>query len=345
MIISKTPYRISFLGGGTDYPVWFNKYGGQVLSTTIDKYVYISCRYLPPFFDHSLKLVYRNQDYVKKIENIRHSSARAVLNYMNLKNNLEIHHYSDLPARSGIGSSSAFTVSLLNCLYKYKNKKISKKQLSEKSIFIEQKILGETVGSQDQISASYGGLNKIKFFKKNNFKVYKVNILKNQLKEFSENLLLFHTGIFRIANNVSKSYVNKFEKHVYYYEELFNLVNVGIKLLKNNDFDEFGKTLHQAWNLKKSISNRISNNKIDDIYYNAISSGAIGGKLLGAGGGGFILFYVPKKFQKQVVKRLEKLIHVPFNFETSGSKIIFSSKDKIFLNEEKIWKRKFINEE
>ena len=232
MIISRTPYRISFFGGGTDYPEWYSKYGGQVLSSSIDKYVYISCRYLPPFFEHQFRLVYGKIELCNNINEIKHPSVRAVLKYLGLKKNLEIHYDGDLPARSGIGSSSAFTVGLLNSLYRYIGVNASKIKLAKESIKIEQNIIKETVGSQDQIGVTYGGLNHIKFQKVGNFLVKPLNISNNRIKSLEKKLMLFHTGIFRNAEFVTKSYVKNFKNKVSYLQNINSLTNEAINILK-----------------------------------------------------------------------------------------------------------------
>ena len=328
MIISKTPYRISLFGGGTDYPDWFNHNNGHVINFSIDKYLYISCRYLPPFFKHNLRIVYRKQEQVSNVKDLQHPSVKAILNYLNIKNNLELHYDGDLPSRSGIGSSSAFTVGALNSLSKYKKLNFSKKMLAEKSIMIEQKKIGEVVGSQDQVSVSYGGLNYIKFYKKNNFQVKKIKTNEKTINKLNNNFMLFHTGKFRIAENISKKYVHALKKKQNYLFKIYNLVFDALKLFNSNDVDMIGSLLHESWQLKKQVSSSISNSFIDDIYKTGLNNGAYGGKLLGAGAGGFILFYVPKKNQKKVRKSLNKLLYVPFRFENQGSQIIYRSNDK-----------------
>lgn len=326
MIISKTPYRISLFGGGTDYPSWFNKNKGHVISFSIDKYVYISCRYLPPFFKHNLRIVYRRQEQVSNVDDLRHPSVKAVLKYLNIKNNVELHYNGDLPSRSGIGSSSAFTVGLLNSLGAYKKLNFSQKMLAEKSIFIEQKKIGEVVGSQDQISVSYGGFNYIKFYKKNRFKVSKIKIPNQKMHALNNNLMLFHTGKYRTAENISKKYVNDLQKKEIYMYQIYQMVFDALLLIKSGDIDSVGKMLHETWELKKKMSNFISNPFIDQIYSIGRESGAYGGKLLGAGSGGFMLFYVPKKNQKKVKDSLFKLLHVPFKMENNGSRIIYNNR-------------------
>ncbi len=324
MIISKTPYRITFFGGGTDYPSWYKINDGQVLNATIDKYIYITCRYLPPFFDHTIRLSYSKSESISDTNLIKHPAFREALNYFKINKNIEIHYDGDLPSKSGIGSSSAFTVGLVNALSEYKNRKLSKKQLATVALYIEQCLIKENVGSQDQIAASFGGLNHIKFYK-NDFKVKKISVKDDSLKTLNSRLMLFHTGIFRKADLVSKKYINKLNTKAKYLEEISQMVNYSIDLLKNNQFNEFGKLLDASWNIKKLISNNISNDYFDSIYDSALSSGALGGKLLGAGSGGFMLFYVPKKNQKNVLQSLKKLLFIPFKFESNGSQIIYNS--------------------
>ncbi len=339
MIIARTPYRISFFGGGTDYPSWYRKYNGQVLSTSIDKYIYISCRYLPPFFQHRLRLVYSKIEECNDIGELKHPSVREVLKYMNVKEGLEIHYDGDLPGRSGIGSSSAFTVGLLNAINKFKNIDISKEKLAKESINIEQNIIKETVGSQDQIASAYGGFNHIKFSTDNKFSVNSINIKKNNFEYLQNNLMLFYTGIKRTASEVAKSFIDNFENKKNNMQMIYNMVNEGIDILNNDAIDDFGKLLDKAWNYKKELSGLVSNDNIEDIYKEAKLSGALGGKISGAGGGGFLLLYVPLNKQNVVKKRLNKLLHIPFCFDNTGSKIIYHDVHKRYIEEEKFHKK------
>ena len=330
MIISKTPYRISFFGGGSDYPSWYLKNGGSTLSTTIDKYIYISCRYLPPFFEHKYRIVWSHIEIVKELNQIKHRAVREMLKYFKIKNGLEIHYDGDLPARSGMGSSSVFVVGLMNLFNSYQGKKITNKMLAKKSIYFEQKILNDYVGSQDQIAAAYGGFNKITFKIGGEFNVRRISIKKKVLKKLNSNLMLLYTGFKRTAHDIAKSYVNKLSKskksHII---EICSFVKESEKLLKEgNNLNDFGKLLHEAWREKKSLSSSISNSSIDDIYNTAMKKGALGGKLLGAGGGGFLLLYVPQPRQKNLLKHFDKLINVPFKFASQGSKILFKNIEK-----------------
>ena len=329
MIISKTPYRISFFGGGSDYPSWYLKNGGSVLSSTIDKHIYITCRNLPPFFDHKYRFVWSQIEKVKSVNQIKHNAVREMLKYYKMKNGLEIHYDGDLPARSGVGSSSVFVVGLMNLLNNFIGKKIKKEKLARESIIFEQDILKEVVGSQDQIAAVYGGFNKIIFKKNGNFNVNKININLNKINNLNKNLLLVYTGYKRTAHDIAKSYVNKLrstkEKHIL---RILSYVKEGEYILKEGKLDDFGKLLHESWLEKKRLSTSISNSKIDDIYNRAIKNGALGGKLLGAGGGGFFLFYVPHLKKRYFLRKMNYLTNVPFKFSFKGSEILFNNKNK-----------------
>ena len=328
MIISKTPYRVSFFGGGSDYPSWYVKNGGSVISATIDKYIYISCRYLPPFFRHKYRVVWSQIENVKSVNQIKHSVVREMLKYFKIKSGLEIHYDGDLPARSGMGSSSAFTVGLMNLLYNFQGRKIKKKILAERSIYFEQKILKEAVGSQDQVAAAYGGFNKITFKIGGGFNVQPIAIKKKTLSKLNKNLLLVYTGIRRTAHDIARGYVDKLNKskksHILH---ISSFVEEAEKILRKGNVNNFGNLLHESWLEKKNLSSAITNSSIDEIYNNAIKKGALGGKLLGAGGGGFFLFYVPYFRQKNFIKYFRKLITIPFKFSSEGSKILFKSID------------------
>lgn len=331
MIISKTPYRISFFGGGSDYPSWYKNNGGIVLSTTIDKYIYISCRHLPPFFEHKYRIVWSKIETVKRLNEIKHNAVKEILKYYNITKGLEIHYDGDLPARSGMGSSSAFVVGLMNLLNHFQKKKIPKKNLALSSIYFEQKVLKDIVGSQDQVAATYGGFNKILFSKRQTFQVQPLSCKKSILNQLNNNLLLVYTGIKRTAHKIAKSYVDKLDNSKkIYITEIIQLVREAENAIISNNLNDFGKLLHESWLLKKELSSSISNSHIDTIYNTAISNGALGGKLLGAGGGGFLLLYVPQKYQTKLIKKLGKLITIPFNFSSEGSKIMFKNiEDKL----------------
>ena len=336
MIISKTPYRISFFGGGTDYPSWYRKNGGRVISTSIDKHVYITCRYLPPFFDHRIRVVYSIIDQAQNLNQIKHPVVKEVLKYLNIEKDIEIHYDGDLPSKSGIGSSSAFTAGLLNALIHFKGLNITKKKLGENTIYIEQKKIKEIVGSQDQIAVANGGFNLIKFKKNGKIIINPINISSKNLQHFEKKFMLFHTGIFRVAQDIAKTFVTKFDVKSEYLHKIDSLVDDALQYLKNNNYDDFGNLLNQTWELKKKIGSKISNKKIDDIYNKAIKCGALGGKLLGAGGGGLIIFYVPSDKQQKLKKALSDLLYIPFKFDFEGSKIIYKSIEKKYPLEEKI---------
>jgi len=325
MIITKTPYRISFFGGGSDYPKWYRKFGGSVLSTTIDKHIYISCRYLPGFFKHKYRIVWSKIENVTDINEIEHHAIKNLLKYLKFKKGLEIHYDGDLPARSGMGSSSSFIVGLMKAIITINKKKISQQNLGKKAIFFEQNVLNEVVGSQDQIAASVGGLNKIKFNKNGSIKVKKIK-QNNNIKKLEKNLLLIYTSINRTAHEIASSYVNKLTKSKKkYIEGIITHVNEGEKILKTGNIDDFGELLHSSWMSKKKLSSAISNSKIDDLYNHALISGASGGKLLGAGGGGFLLLYMKKKYRKKFFLKSKKLINIPFKFSNIGSEVIYNN--------------------
>lgn len=324
MIISRTPFRISFFGGGTDYPVWYVDNCGAVLSTTIDKYCYLSCRYLPPFFEHKHRIVYSKIDTVNRIKDIRHPAARAILNFMKIKSGVEIHHDGDLPARTGLGSSSAFTVGLLNSLYALKGVMPTKYRLAKEAIYIERQVLKEHVGSQDQVAVSYGGFNKISFNREGEFNVEPIILDKDRSTQLENHLMLFFTGFSRTASRIAKKQIKNTADKKKELSMMQELVDEAKNILSSkSNIVEFGKLLHESWQLKKSLSDKISKPEIDRVYDTALSAGATGGKLLGAGGGGFMLFFVKPELQNKVRKRLNKLLMVKFRFENLGSQIIF----------------------
>jgi D-glycero-alpha-D-manno-heptose-7-phosphate kinase len=324
MIITKTPYRISFFGGGTDHPEWYLNNGGKVLSTTFDKYCYISLRQLPPFFEYKYRIVYSLIEKINNLNNIKHPAVREVLKYLKSTVGLEIHYDGDLPARSGLGSSSAFTVGLLNAINVFEGKYISSHELASTAIHVEQNLIKECVGSQDQIAAAYGGFNEIEFYQDGTFFVEPLRINQERKKSLNNHLMLFFTGVSRFSSQVAESQIANMGNCLPQMHELYDMVEEGSSILKSPDkpLEEFGKLLDRAWQNKRSLSNIISNKKIDDIYKAAIKAGAYGGKILGAGGGGFILFFVKPQDQKKLKNVLNKLIHVPFSFENTGSKIV-----------------------
>ncbi len=323
MIISRTPFRISFFGGGTDYPAWFQKERGVVLATTINKYCYITCRYLPPFFEHKSRIIYSKMEHVHKTSEINHPSVREVLNFLKIDEGVEIHHDGDLPARTGLGSSSSFTVGLLHALYALKGVMPTKECLAREAIYIEQEMCHENVGCQDQMLAAYGGFNLIEFGGENHLKVRNVTIAGAKLKYLQDRLLLYFTGFSRNASTIAKHQIRNIPNKHQELKAMHQMALHALNILNGNDLDAFGKLLHEAWKIKRELSKKISTSHIDDIYNTAMMAGALGGKLLGAGGGGFVLFFVPPSHQKKVKEKLKKLLLVPFSFESLGSQIIF----------------------
>ena len=324
MIITRTPFRISFFGGGTDYPAWFNAHGGEVLSTTIDKYCYITCRHLPPFFEHKHRIVYSAIENVRHWDEIKHPAVRAILGWSGCTKGLEIHHDGDLPARSGLGSSSSFTVGLVHALAALKGSYVSKGQLARDAIHIEQDVIRENVGSQDQIAAAYGGFNRIEFQRNGSFQVSPVIVKKQRMKELQKHLMLCFTGFSRIASEVAQSKIANFSQREAELTRMQQMVDEAVQILHSSTrpIDEFGDLLHQSWLCKKALSDKVSTSEIDQLYQTALDAGAGGGKILGAGGGGFLLLFVKPELQARVREALKSLIHVPFNFDDSGSRVV-----------------------
>jgi D-glycero-alpha-D-manno-heptose-7-phosphate kinase len=329
MIISRTPFRVSFFGGGTDYPGWYRENGGSVLATTIDKYCYISCRYLPPFFEHKYRIVYSNIENVKDISEIDHPAVRAVLSWMKCDRGLEIHHDGDLPARSGLGSSSSFTVGLINALMALKGRHIAKEEIAKLAIHIEQDVIKENVGSQDQISASFGGFNWIEFKKDDSFQISPIILPKERLNDLQRHLMLFFTGLSRTASEIAKSKIENLGKKREELKRMNQMVNEAISILQtpNRPISDFGELLGESWRYKKSLSTKVSTQQIDSIYEAALKAGAIGGKLLGAGGGGFMLLFARPEHHEKIRAVLKSLVYVPFTFEDSGSRIMLYQPD------------------
>jgi D-glycero-alpha-D-manno-heptose-7-phosphate kinase len=329
MIISRTPFRISFFGGGTDYPVWFNENKGAVLATTIDKYCYISCRYLPPFFDHKYRIVYSKMENVRELREIQHPLVREGLRFTNINSGVELHHDADLPARSGLGSSSSFAVGLLHTLYALKGQMADKKMLADQAIHLEQNVLKENVGCQDQYMAAFGGFNIIHFNGLDDIKVEHLILKPERIKELEDHLMLIFTGFTRFASDIASEQIKIIPKKNNELQGMLQMVEEGASILTGNkDIANFGKLLHNAWLYKKSLTHKISNERIDEIYKTGLEAGALGGKILGAGGGGFMLLFVRPEKQKKVREALTHLLFVSFSFENSGSTIIVYQPDK-----------------
>ena len=324
MIITRTPFRISFFGGGTDYPAWYRENGGSVLATTIDKYCYISCRQLPPFFEHKHRIVYSKIENVNRIEEIEHPSVRASFKWANVIQGLEIHHDGDLPARSGLGSSSSFTVGLIHALYAMRGEMVSQNILANDAIHVEQNLIGESVGSQDQISAAYGGFNRINFNRNDTFDVSPMVLPIERMRELKSHLMLFFTGFSRIADVIAKSKIENFKNRQSELKMLHQMVDEAIEILVNSNtpIEEFGKLLDIGWQCKRSLSDSVSSYEIDRIYSAAMDSGAIGGKILGAGGGGFMLIFAKPEYHEAIRERLQDLVYVNFEFDAYGTRVV-----------------------
>ena len=340
MIIIRTPYRISLFGGGTDYPKWYNKHKGSVISTSINKYSYIVLRELPNLFKYNYRLRYFKREQVNLINDIKHPVVREAIKLLNIKGNLDITHHGDLPARSGMGSSSSFSVGLLHAFIKFNDKNISKKKLAELAINLEQNILKEPVGSQDQVIASYGGFNRIDFGRNNkNFICNKINLSTKKLKTLEGNMQLFFTNKTRDSSSVSSNKIKNISSNKKILFKMIDIVNEAEFILRGKDKNyiyKIGNLMNQQWNLKKELASNVSNKHIDKIYNKAISNGAYGGKILGAGGGGFLMFITPLKFQKKVKESLN-LTEVRFNFDYKGSELIYKIED--YINEQDLKKK------
>ena len=301
------------------------------MGTTIDKYCYITCRYLPPFFEHKHRIVYSQTEHVQDIKEIWHPSVRETLKFMGITEGMEIHHDGDLPARTGLGSSSSFTVGLLHALYALKGFMPPKMQLAQDAIHIEQNIIKENVGSQDQVLAAFGGFSRIDFSGEHNIKVQHVITKPQRLELLQNHLMLFFTGFSRTASEIAEEQIKQTPNKRRELTEMYCMVDEAVKILNgDNDLVDFGKLLHQSWQLKRSLTNKISTPYIDYVYETAAKAGATGGKLLGAGGAGFILFFVKPELQPKVKEALSGLLNVPFHFESSGSQIIFNEPDLFY---------------
>lgn len=326
MIISRTPFRISFFGGGTDYPTYYKENPGAVLSASIDKFCYISCRVLPPFFDYKYRIIYSKREEINNISEIKHPSVRETLKFIGEKKNIHISHDADLPAKTGIGSSSSFTVGLLNALYALKGKIVSKKQLALEAIHIEQNLIKESVGSQDQVITAFGGFNKIEFMgHTDNIEVHPIILEPKKIEFFQKHLMMYFTGFSRTASEIAAEQIKVIPQKKIELRTMYQMVKEALSILNRsvNSYNDFGKLLHENWKIKRSLTSKISTDKINQIYETAISAGALGGKLLGAGGGGFILFFAKPSQQPKIKEKLKKLLYVPFKFEYLGSQIIY----------------------
>ncbi len=332
MVITSTPLRISFFGGGTDYPVWSRQYGGSVLSTTIDKCCYITCRRLPPFFEYHSRVSYSKVENVVRNGDIQHPSVRACLQFLGMDDGVEIHHVADLPARTGLGTSSAFTVGLLLGLYALKNQMRDKSTLAAEAIHIEQELVKEAVGAQDQVSAAHGGFNRINFHTNGSIEVNRIVTAPNRLVELERHLALYFTGFSRTASEIAQEQLKMTPHKKRELDTMLQLVNEAEAVITNptRSLDEFGRLLHESWQIKRTLTQKISNANIDEIYQAGLSAGALGGKLLGAGGGGFMLFFVPPERRDALRMRLQKLLCVPFTFSDRGSHVVVFEPEAVY---------------
>lgn len=332
MVITSTPLRISFFGGGTDYPEWYREHGGAVLSTTINKCCYITCRRLPPFFEYRSRISYSKVENVTQNDAIEHPSVRGCLQFMGMQEGVEIHHIADLPARTGLGTSSAFTVGLLLGLYALQNKMRDRHSLATDAIHVERNVLCETVGAQDQISAAYGGFNRIEFAADDTIKVNRIVADPCRLAELNSHLMLFFTGFTRTASEIAQEQIRMTPYKQRELEAMYQLVGEAEEIVcsQSRSLDEFGHLLHEGWQLKRSLTQKITNPAINEIYEAGLSEGALGGKLLGAGGGGFMLFFIPPEKQQSLKERLKKLLCVPFSFSTRGSQIVVYEQEETY---------------
>ena len=322
MIITRTPFRMSFFGGGTDLSGFFNEHGGAVISTTFDKYCYVTVRHLPAFFDYKTHLTYSKTEYVNSYEEIQHPAIREAMKHMDM-HNIRLTYESDLPARTGLGTSSSFAVGMIEAFYALNGKYADKRKLADDAIYLERELCKEAGGIQDQIAASFGGLNRIDF-SKDGYTVRPIVISRARKEKLNNNLMLFFTGFSRFSSDIQKGTEKSMKDKTKELLEMYSLVDKAEKVLTDEscDLDEFGRLLDYTWKLKRGISSGISTGSIDEQYEKAMKAGALGGKLLGAGGGGFLLFYVPQEKQKAVKKALENQMYVPFKFENEGTRII-----------------------
>ena len=325
MIISRTPYRISFFGGGTDYPAWYRREGGAVLSTTIDKYSYLTCRYLPPFLNIRHRIVWRHVETVATFNDILHPVVRKGLPHLGFDDNIgvEIHYQGDLPARSGMGSSSTFAVGFIHALTALRGLALTKKELALMAIELERDVLGEEVGDQDQLAVAFGGLNVFRFGDEGVTDVDTVVVPEARRAGLEENLMMLYTGVGRPSSEIATDIVANVRAKSSEMRRMRGMVDEGLVILRHGDLDDFGRLLHEAWTLKRSLSPRVATPVIDGIYERARRAGALGGKLLGAGGSGFMVFYVPPDAQAAVRAALRELLFVPFQFESDGSTLIY----------------------
>ncbi len=332
MVITRTPLRISFFGGGTDYPVWYREHGGSVLATTIDKCCYITCRRCPPFFDYHSRISYSKVENVNRNDAIEHPSVRGCLEFLGIREGVEIHHVADLPARTGLGTSSAFTVGLLLGLYAMQDRMRDKHALAADAIHVEQDLLQEAVGAQDQVSAAYGGFNRINFQSDGAIEVKRILASQSRLKDLEQHLALYFTGFSRTASEIAQEQLKMTPHKQKELDTMLQLVSEAEVILSaaGLSLDEFGRLMHESWRIKRTLTQKITNASIDEIYEAGLNAGALGGKLLGAGGGGFMLFFVPPERKAALRARLKNLLCVPFGFSTKGSHVVVYEPEEVY---------------
>lgn len=326
MIITKTPFRMSFFGGGTDMENFFREYGGAVLSTTFDKYCYVTVRHLPRFFDFTTHLTYSKMEFVNGVDEIQHPAIRNAMKMLDMQE-IRLIYEADLPARSGLGTSSSFAVGMLNAFYALKGKYADKKKLADEAIFLERVLCKETGGWQDQIAASFGGMNRIEFNKNGTYEIRPVIIHPDRKIQLNDNLLMFFTGFTRFSSDMQKANAVGYKEKVKQLQEMYKLVDEAQRILedKHSNLDDFGRLLDVTWRLKRQTGGAITTNSIDELYNQGMKAGALGGKLLGAGGGGFLVFYVQPEKKKAVMEAMSDLLYVPFCFEDGGTQVIHYS--------------------
>jgi len=338
MIITKTPFRMSFFGGGTDMEDFFRVHGGAVLSTTFDKYCYVNVRHLPPFFDYRTELSYSKTERVTSIESIQHPAIRNAMKMLNM-HEIRLTYEADLPARSGLGTSSSFAVGMLSAFYALKGKYADKKKLADEAIYLERVLCGEAGGWQDQIAASYGGFNRINFNKDGTYDVLPIIISPERKKQLDHNLMMFFTGFTRFSSDVQKANAASPETQEAKEKRLLEMLDLvddaeDVLTNKKRDLDEFGRLLDHTWKLKRQTGSAVSTSNIDALYQRGIEAGALGGKLLGAGGGGFLVFYVQPEKREALKAAMHDLLYVPFHFEDGGSRVLYYSPEDYGIKED-----------
>lgn len=337
MIITRTPFRMSFFGGGTDMKDFFMEHGGAVISTTFDKYCYVIVRHLPRFFDYSTELSYSKIERVTDIDAIEHPAVRNAMKMLDM-HELRLTYEADLPARSGLGTSSSFAVGMLNAFYALKGKYADKKKLADDAIYLERILCNESGGWQDQIAASYGGFNRINFNKDGTYDVYPLIIHPDRKKQLDDNLMMFFTGFTRFSSDMQQANAKGYHDKTKQLLEMLDLVDEAQKILtdKKANLDDFGRLLDHTWKLKRQTGGAITTNSIDELYQRGIDAGALGGKLLGAGGGGFLVFYVQPEKKQAVKEAMKDLLYVPFNFEDGGTRVIHYTPESYVPKEEEV---------